>query len=169
MWYSPSKHKFLGVPRRKKLIVLSLQVLLWLLKISPRMFPRGARPVCLAGEPWGRRCGGRIGGLAGETLSLGSPSRMECDTLLPQPHICMWSQPGDHSKAWSHSEAPRGTPSTTRASRGRRGHCVKLSAADEEPQRWLAARPAVSSPTSEGPVRSARVKKDEPHKGADLD
>ena len=59
MLYSLRKYKSLWVLRRKKLIVFALQILMWMLKISPGIFSPRVSAMCLLGEPLlGREGGG---------------------------------------------------------------------------------------------------------------
>lgn len=110
MLYSLRKYIFLWVLRRKKLIVLALQILMWTLKISPWMLSQGTNAVCLLS---GREGGGCPGYGQLSVLSQGSSSQMRWDPSILSKGICrqvtsaewpqsrgeMWSLQGKRDQA----------------------------------------------------------------------
>lgn len=119
MLYSQRKYKFLWVLRRTKLIVLALQILMWTLKISPRMFSLGASDICPVNVREGS-VGLSVVQLV-SALSLGSSSQMRRDLLLPrQRHLYAGHLRGVTTKPGGNPEFAREErPSTISASLGR--------------------------------------------------
>lgn len=113
MLYSLRKYRFLWALRRKKLIVLALQILMWMLKISLWMFLQEGSATCLPGEPLLGNVAA-AGGLAGKR-AVPRQELTDRGALFPPPQRHLYA--GHLSwmtvnRAWRKPGVCRGRPST---------------------------------------------------------